>query len=71
MVSSADVSYIILGMMIVGTALGTYACIYLMDWCSGPGERLRAMELAARKDSSNATRLLIVETLFPTNKVCS
>jgi hypothetical protein len=71
MVSGDVILYILIAATLLGSVVGAFFAIHLMDCLSGPAERRRAMELAARKDARHSIRLRIVEKLFPANKVRS
>jgi flagellar basal body-associated protein FliL len=63
--------YVLLVVFVVGGIAISFFLVNVMDACAAPGERRRQIDLATKREASKEVHQLILEKLFPPNKVCT
>lgn len=61
--------YALLVVFVVGGLCISFFLVNIMDACSAPGERRRQIDLATKREASKEVYQMVLEKLFPPNKV--
>jgi hypothetical protein len=70
--SEEIIIYTLLVVVFVVGGLGiSFLLVNIMDACSAPEERRRQIDLATKRKVSKEVYRMILEKLFPPNKVCT
>jgi hypothetical protein len=61
--------FALLVVFVVGGLCISFFLVNIMDACSAPGERRRQIDLATKREASKEVYQMVLEKLFPPNKV--